>query len=121
MAGEFGHMQGCPTAIWCETAAAEAVRSGNALVRTPAVPGRLTDGPAHLSAWSGTRTLEGPQITRPPGTGPAPIELLADVGRWLGVGLAGWPRLDPGCIIIGGGSEAGEPSSTPPAMPSRGP
>ena len=38
------------------------------------------------------------------------IELLADVGRWLGVGLAGMAAaFDPGCIIIGGGlSEAGD-------------
>ncbi len=55
--------------------------------------------------------LEGPQITEAARDGdPLSIELLADVGRWLGVGLAGMAAaFDPGCIIIGGGlSDAGE-------------
>jgi glucokinase len=55
--------------------------------------------------------LDGPQITQAARDGdPLSIELLADVGRWLGVGLAGMAAaFDPGCIIIGGGlSEAGD-------------
>jgi glucokinase len=38
------------------------------------------------------------------------IELLEDVGRWLGVGLANLAgALDPGLFVIGGGvSDAGE-------------
>src|SRR6185369_8066900 len=55
--------------------------------------------------------LEGPQITQAAQDGdPLAIELLADVGRWLGVGLAGMAAaFDPGCIIIGGGlSDAGD-------------
>jgi glucokinase len=56
-------------------------------------------------------TLDGPQITQAATEGdPLSIELLADVGRWLGIGLAGMTAaFDPGCIIIGGGlSDAGE-------------
>ena len=44
------------------------------------------------------------------GGDPLSIELLADVGRWLGVGLAGLAAaFDPNCIIVGGGvSDAGD-------------
>ena len=81
--------------------------------RPRAGPGRLADGPPPARRWS-TATpsrLEGPQITQAARDGdPLSIELLADVGRWLGVGLAGMAAaFDPGCIIIGGGlSDAGE-------------
>jgi len=65
--------------------------------------GSLVDGDADA--------LEGPQITQAARDGdPLSIELLTDIGRWLGVGLAGMAAaFDPGCIIIGGGvSEAGD-------------
>ena len=41
---------------------------------------------------------------------PLSIELLADVGRWLGIGVAGLAAaFDPNCIVIGGGvSDAGD-------------
>ena len=55
--------------------------------------------------------LTGPLVTQAAREGdPLAIELLADVGAWLGVGLAGMAAaFDPGCIIVGGGvSEAGE-------------
>ncbi|MFP5369654.1 MAG: ROK family protein, partial [Actinomycetes bacterium] len=41
---------------------------------------------------------------------PLARELLADVGRWLGVGLAGLTAaFDPHCIVVGGGlAEAGD-------------
>ncbi|MGZ4480164.1 MAG: ROK family protein, partial [Nocardioidaceae bacterium] len=41
---------------------------------------------------------------------PLATELLADIGGWLGVGLAGMTAaFDPSCIIVGGGvSAAGE-------------
>src|SRR3954464_3411696 len=117
MAGEFGHMQVVPDGHWCECGNRgcwEQYASGNALVRdarelvrsgSPMAPRRrdLVDGNADL--------LEGPQITDAAREGdPLSIELLADIGRWLGVGLAGMAAaFDPGCIIIGGGlSDAGE-------------
>jgi glucokinase len=55
--------------------------------------------------------LDGPHITQAARDGdPLSIELLADVGAWLGVGLAGLTAaFDPGCLIIGGGvSDAGD-------------
>jgi len=55
--------------------------------------------------------LEGPQITEAARQGdPLSIELIGDVGTWLGVGLAGLAAaFDPHCIVIGGGlSAAGE-------------
>jgi glucokinase len=55
--------------------------------------------------------LSGPLVTDAARAGdPLAIELLADIGSWLGVGLAGMTAaFDPSCIIIGGGvSAAGE-------------
>jgi len=114
MAGEFGHMQVVPDGHWCECGNRgcwEQYASGNALVRDARELVRsgspmahrlrdLVDGNADL--------LEGPQITDAAREGdPLSIELLADIGRWLGVGLAGMAAaFDPGCIIIGGGLSA---------------
>jgi glucokinase len=117
MAGEFGHIQVVPEGHWCECGNRgcwEQYASGNALVRdarelvhSSSPMARhlrdLVDGDADR--------LEGPQITQAARDGdPLSVELLADVGRWLGVGLAGMAAaFDPGCIIIGGGlSEAGD-------------
>jgi glucokinase len=117
MAGEFGHMQVVPEGHRCECGNRgcwEQYASGNALLREARELVRssspmaqrlraLVDGDADA--------LQGPQITDAAREGdPLSIELLADVGRWLGVGLAGLAAgFDPGCIIVGGGlSEAGD-------------
>nr|MBA2444857.1 ROK family protein [Nocardioidaceae bacterium] len=53
----------------------------------------------------------GPLVTEVALSGdPASVELLAEVGDWLGVGLANLAAaLDPGTFVIGGGvSDAGE-------------
>jgi glucokinase len=49
--------------------------------------------------------LNGPLVTQAAREGdPLSAELITDVGRWLGVGLAGVAAaLDPSCIVIGGG------------------
>ncbi len=55
--------------------------------------------------------LTGPLVTQAARDGdPLSIELLDDIGRWLGTGLAGMTAaFDPSCIVVGGGvSEAGE-------------
>ena len=69
--------------------------------------------------------LQGPQITQAARDGdPLSIELIADVGSWLGVGLAGMTAaFDPGCIIVGGGlSASGRPAAwTRPGRPSPAP
>jgi glucokinase len=117
MAGEFGHMQVVPDGHWCECGNRgcwEQYASGNALVRDARELVRSTSPMAHhLREMVGgdASRLQGPQITQAARDGdPLSIELLADVGRWLGVGLAGMAAaFDPGCIIIGGGlSDAGD-------------
>jgi glucokinase len=117
MAGEFGHMQVVPDGRRCECGNRgcwEQYASGNALVRDARELVRSTSPMAHhlrgLVDGDASR-LDGPAITDAARDGdPLSIELLADVGRWLGVGLAGVAAaFDPGCIIIGGGlSDAGE-------------
>jgi glucokinase len=55
--------------------------------------------------------LTGPLVTQTARDGdPLATELLADMGRWLGIGLANLAAaFDPDCIVVGGGvSEAGE-------------
>jgi glucokinase len=117
MAGEFGHMQVVPDGRWCECGNRgcwEQYASGNALVRDARELVSSSSPMAHhlrgLVAGD-PDALEGPRITDAArGGDPLSIELIADVGRWLGVGLAGMTAaFDPGCIIVGGGlSEAGD-------------
>jgi glucokinase len=55
--------------------------------------------------------VHGPLITQAARDGdPLSVELLTDVGAWLGTVLAGMAAaFDPSCIIIGGGvSDAGD-------------
>ena len=117
MAGEFGHMQVVPDGHRCECGNRgcwEQYASGNALVRDARELVRNASPMAHhlRQVVDGhADALEGPQITQAARDGdPLSIELLADVGAWLGVGLAGMAAaFDPSCIIIGGGlSEAGD-------------
>ena len=117
MAGEFGHMQVVENGHRCECGNRgcwEQYASGNALVRDARELIRSSSPMAHhLSSLvdGDPDKLDGPQITQAARDGdPLSIELLADVGRWFGVGLAGMAAaFDPSCIIIGGGlSDAGD-------------
>ena len=117
MAGEFGHMQVVPDGHRCECGNRgcwEQYASGNALVRDARELVRSSSPMAHACARSWTETPTRSRVRRSPTPArdgdPLSIELLADIGRWLGVGLAGMAAaFDPGCIIIGGGlSEAGD-------------
>ena len=117
MAGEFGHIRVVPDGHRCpcgNRGCWEQYASGNALVR---------DARELLSADSpvahGLRThiggdpalLTGPAVTEAARNGdPLAVELLGDMGAWLGVGLADLTAaFDPGCIVVGGGvSAAGE-------------
>jgi glucokinase len=117
MAGEFGHMQVVPDGRRCECGNRgcwEQYASGNALIREARdlivaespVAHRLRELVAGDAA-----ALTGPLISQAARDGdPTARELIADVGTWLGTGLAGLTAgLDPSCIVIGGGvSEAGE-------------
>ena len=104
MAGEFGHMQVVPDGHRCpcgNRGCWEQYASGNALerearelivARSP-VAHRLTEICGGDPASSAD-----PRSPRPPSEGdPLSIELLADVGRWLGTGLAAasWRRSTP--------------------------
>jgi glucokinase len=116
MAGEFGHIQVVPDGHRCECGNRgcwEQYASGNALVRD-ARELILADSPvAHTlrdMVGRDVSRLTGPLVTEAARAGdPLAAELLADIGRWLGVGLAGMAAaFDPNCIIVGGGvSEAG--------------
>jgi glucokinase len=117
MAGEFGHMQVVEDGHRCECGNRgcwEQYASGNALMREARELVRASSPVAHhLSSLveGDAARLEGPQVTQAARDGdPLSTELLADVGRWFGVGLAGLTAaFDPGCIVVGGGlSEAGE-------------
>ena len=117
MAGEFGHIQVVPDGHRCacgNRGCWEQYASGNALIRD-ARELIVAGSPVahHLADLVGgdVDALTGPLITQAARDGDAlAIELLADIGRWLGVGLAGMTAaFDPSIIVVGGGvSEAGD-------------
>ncbi len=99
MAGEFGHTRVVPDGRPCEcgrTGCWEQYCSGKALARFAREAGR---------------DLEGPELTAAARAGDIVAQgAFAEVGRWLGIGLANIvAALDPSLIVIGGGvSAAGE-------------
>jgi glucokinase len=117
IAGEFGHMQVVPGGHRCECGNRgcwEQYASGNALVRearslvsadSPIARDLLDRVAGHPD------NLTGPLITEAARDGdPTSRELLAEVGNWLGVGIANLAAaFDPGIFVIGGGvSSAGD-------------
>ena len=117
MAGEFGHMQVVPGGHRCECGNRgcwEQYASGNALVREGRELAAAGSPMAHRLlelAGGDPERLSGPLVTQAAQDGDqAAVELLTDVGQWLGVGLADLAAaLDPGTFVIGGGvSDAGE-------------
>ena len=61
--------------------------------------------------------LTGPMITEAAQAGdPTAEELLAEIGNWLGIGLANLANaFDPGAFVIGGGVSAAGPMLLDPA------
>jgi len=117
MAGEFGHVQVVPDGHRCECGNRgcwEQYASGNALVREARElvrAGSPMAQPLAALVDGDAEALLGPQITDAARAGdPLSQELLADVGRWLGTGLAGMTAaFDPHCIVVGGGlADAGD-------------
>ncbi len=111
IAGEFGHMRVVPDGRPCECGNLgcwEQYASGRVLSRFAAAQvadgtslGRrlseVADGPQHVEGKHVTELArEGDERCR---------EQIAEVGRWLGIGIADLSAaLDPGLFVIGGGA-----------------
>jgi glucokinase len=117
IAGEFGHMQVVPGGHRCECGNRgcwEQYASGNALGREAREMAR-SDSPVAQNLLRRVNDdvdkITGLVVTDAAKDGdPVAVELLEDVGRWLGIGLANLAAaLDPGTFVIGGGvCDAGE-------------
>jgi glucokinase len=117
VAGEVGHMRVIPGGIKCgcgRYGCWEQYASGRSLVRE-AKDRIATELPeaAALAALAGPDGdgLTGQMVTAEATAGdPLSRELLADVGRWLGAGIATLVAvLDPAVVVVGGGvGEAGD-------------
>jgi glucokinase len=114
IAGEFGHMQVVPGGHRCECGNRgcwEQYASGNALVRearslfsaNSPIASDLLD-----RVDGAVGNLTGPLITEAARDGDQTArELLAEIGSWLGVGIANLAAaFDPGMFVIGGGVSA---------------
>ena len=114
MAGEWGHMISVPGGHRCECGNRgcwEQYASGNALVREARELARSNSPMAYrlLEMLGGNPdTITGPGVTAAAVQGETTaIELLADVGQWLGQGIANLAAaLDPDLVVIGGGVSA---------------
>src|SRR6185436_5185832 len=114
IAGEFGHMQVVPGGHRCECGNRgcwEQYASGNALVREArSLVSANSPIARDLLDRVGGRPgdLTGPLITDAARDGdPTSRELLAEIGNWLGVGIANLAAaFDPGTFVIGGGVSA---------------
>jgi glucokinase len=106
-----------PDGHWCECGNRgcwEQYASGNSLVREArallVAGGPMADA-LRTSLGVGPDALTGPHVTAAAMAGDSvAVALLADVGRWLGLGIADVVAgLDPEVVVIGGGvSAAGE-------------
>ncbi len=117
IAGEFGHMVLVPGGHRCECGNRgcwEQYASGNALgrlARELAAAGSPDADGMLARAGGDPAALVGSVVTDAARAGDAPaVELLAEVGEWLGIGLANLAAaLDPGTFVVGGGvCEAGD-------------
>ncbi|SDS06646.1 glucokinase [Friedmanniella luteola] len=114
MAGEWGHMIAVPGGHWCECGNRgcwEQYASGNSLVREARALARTNSPTAFrlLEMVGGDPDeITGPDVTAAAIAGePNSVELLADVGTWLGRGIANLAAaLDPEVVVIGGGVSA---------------
>lgn len=114
VAAEVGHMRVVPGGHYCgcgHEGCWEQYASGSALVRDAqsaliTQPGRGT----RLLELAGGEAddLTGPHVTQAAQEGdPLAVELLAELGRWIGEGSASVSALlDPAIVVIGGGVSA---------------
>ncbi|WP_068433529.1 ROK family glucokinase [Piscicoccus intestinalis] len=117
IAGELGHMRVVPGGHLCgcgNRGCWEQYASGSALVRDAREVMRTAPGLARtLNELAGNdpEALEGPHVTKAAKDGdPASIELLSDLGRWIGEGAASIAAIiDPSMFVLGGGvAQAGD-------------
>ncbi|EST38152.1 glucokinase [Streptomycetaceae bacterium MP113-05] len=116
VAGEFGHMQVVPAGHRCpcgNRGCWEQYSSGNALVREARELAAAESPVAYgiLDAVDGRiEEITGPLITDLARSGDAMcVELLQEIGNWLGIGIANLAAaLDPSCFVIGGGVSAAD-------------
>lgn len=117
IAAEIGHMRVVPDGIRCgcgNRGCLESYGSGRALVREAralVAGGSPYAGGLADKCGGDARQLEGKHVTEAAQAGdPAAIELLADIGRWIGEGAASLTSvLDPARFVIGGGvADAGD-------------
>jgi glucokinase len=115
--GEFGHMQVVKDGHECECGNRgcwEQYASANALVREARreVAGETPESSPLLAMAGGDpEAITGVMVTEAALAGdPVSIRVLAEMGDWLGVGIANLAAaLDPGTFVIGGGvSGAGD-------------
>ncbi|MFC5907869.1 ROK family glucokinase [Streptacidiphilus monticola] len=116
-AGEFGHMTVVPGGLRCpcgNRGCWEQYSSGNALVREArelAAAESPVAQPLLDRVGGDVAAITGPLVTEAARAGDAvAVELLQEIGTWLGLGIANLAAaLDPGRFVIGGGvSAAGE-------------
>ena len=117
MAAEFGHVRVVPDGRPCgcgRRGCWEQYASGSALLREARERARALPEAAQglLARGDGTpEGLDGPLITDAAHDGePLALACFAEIGRWLGAGIADLVAvLDPAVVVVGGGvSEAGE-------------
>ncbi|MBM7788687.1 ROK family glucokinase [Tenggerimyces flavus] len=112
--GEVGHLRVVPDGHLCgcgNKGCWEQYASGSALVREAREFARSGSPQAsRLLELAGGRyqDIDGPMVTKAASEGDgAAIELLDDLGRWLGEGIATLAAvLDPAVVVIGGGVSA---------------
>jgi glucokinase len=114
VAAEVGHLRIVPHGVLCgcgNRGCWEQYASGRALVRDARqLVTYEADGSEALAAACGgvPERLDGPTVTRLAQEGdPVCVGLVAEVGRWLGEGLASIAAvLDPAVTVVGGGVSA---------------
>lgn len=117
MGGEVGHINLVPGGVLCgcgNLGCLESYGSGSALVRMTRVAAIEQPGPAAgllQRAGGDVAAISGPHVTQAAQEGdPFAVERLAELGDWIGQGVASLTAvLDPTVLVIGGGvSEAGD-------------
>lgn len=114
MGAEVGHLRVVPDGHRCgcgNKGCWEMYASGSALVREARL--LVSGGSPHAGVLSDRcggdpQQLTGVMVTEVARTGdPAAVELLEDIGRWAGEGLASLTAiLDPSVLVVGGGVSA---------------